>query len=106
MQSLLCLFNRVFHWPRRARHADHPSERFDTQEHPVASETHVHPTRWKPGEQSSTLPNTRISAPLTVKLHRDNLLDQTSLPTRLVICGRMADVHAELERLAAMEAMA
>lgn len=105
MQSLFCLFDHFLQWPRRARHTNQPSECFDTKEPPVLDELHMHPTRWEPGKLSSTHPNTRISAPLTVKLHRDNLLDQTSLPTRLVICGRMADVHAELERLAAMEAM-
>lgn len=44
-------------------------------------------------------------SPLRVKLHRDNQRDCSPFPTRLVISGRMADVHAELERLAAMEAL-
>jgi hypothetical protein len=43
---------------------------------------------------------------LRVKWHRDNVLERTPFPTRLVISGRMSDVHAELERLAAMESMA
>lgn len=105
MQSLFGLLDRVFHWPRNAQQRNRLTECSRDSDQVAASTPRAVP-RVTPCERPHTDSNPRIRAPLTVKLHRDNLRDQTLLPTRLVISGRMADVHAELERLAAMEAMA
>lgn len=105
MQSLFGLFDLVFHWPRNAQRCNRPTERSHDSDHVETSPPYTTP-RVTTRERPHTDSNPRNRAPLTIKLHRDNLRDHTLLPTRLVISGRMADVHAELERLAAMEAMA
>ena len=104
MRSLFGLFDRVFHWPRNAQRRNRLTERSRDSEHVETSPPYAIPRVTTCGPHTDSSPRNR--APLTVKLHRDNLRDHTLLPTRLVISGRMADVHAELERLAAMEAMA
>lgn len=104
MQSLFGLFDRVFHWPRDAQRGNRLSE-CSRDSDLVGTHTPRPAPRVTLCERPHTDSPPRIQAPLTVKLHRDNLSDHTPLPTRLVISGRMADVHAELVRLAAMEAV-
>ena len=103
MQSLLCMVNRVFRWPaQRPLHhlqADQPKLADDELIRTIYKENNAAPCRTVP----LVTPN---KCALRVKWHRDNVLDRTPFPTRLVISGRMSDVHAELERLAAMEPMA
>ncbi len=105
MQSLFGMFGRVFHWPRVVQRCNRLTECSRDSDHAAVNTPRVVP-RVTPCEWPHTDSSPRIRAPLTVKLHRDNLRDHTLLPTRLVISGRMADVHAELERMAAMEAIA
>lgn len=76
---------------------------------PLGAESEVGCTVYAENNPTTRQPETVVTqrtGPLRVKWHRDNVRDHTPFPTRLVISGRMADVHAELERLAAMETMA
>lgn len=58
-----------------------------------------------PSETQAICPPTtnHCKRAVKVKLHRDSASDGCSHPVRMRISGRMADVHAELERLAALE---
>ena len=102
MQSVFCMLNRVFRWPghRPLHHlqADIPHTTEGEFSRIIYTENNPAPCRPAP----IVTPN---KGALRVKWHRDNGLERTPFPTRLVISGRMADVHAELERLAAMETM-
>lgn len=103
MQSLVCMLSRVFRWPSHM-----PLHRLPADQARVA-ESEVGCTIYTENDPTTRQPETlftQSTGPLRVKWHRDNVLDRTPFPTRLVISGRMADVHAELERLAAMETMA
>jgi len=63
----------------------------------------VMPINETPSEQVGSL--VRCPHPVKVTLHRDSNKDGCPHPVRLRISGRMADVHAELERLAAIESV-
>ena len=103
MQSIFCMLNRVFRWPAHRPvhhlHVDQPKPADGELIRTIYKENNAVPCRTAPLVTPS-------KAALRVKWHRDNVLERTPFPTRLVISGRMSDVHAELERLAAMESMA
>ena len=105
MQSLFSLLGRFCDWSLPTQQFKQASDHAGTQASMLTGQLVARP-------QESACRGSFAGSPvqpkqvLRVKLHRDNLRDRTTLPTRLVISGRMADVHAELERLAAMEAIA
>lgn len=101
MPSLVCLLSRIFNWQPHAELRGLPALGYlprDLQALQLPQVAFVPPT--------CPLPVQQVKRSLRVKWHRDNHMDHTRPPARLVISGRMADVHAELERLAAMEAAA